>query len=692
MMMATTATTATRTTIMTTNDNNDKQSNVVLRSRCNEILFSGGHNDDDMIYEYEYEKEEKKGRTIVGEVLEDIVSAISILPSSLPLSSPSLSLPMSSPAVGSDDDDDDNNNDGIIIRDGNNITNNCHSTPLIKVQVNELSHHEYHSNNRDVVLFGVNTIRKDNSNLTKIIKCNYERFYHQAKTIQERILIVEQIVLAVLSSNGRFIKLLRRRCRDDNSNNNVGDNAGGGDCSKEKEVHVVDFNTARDRIIQIFRLTKERHQKKKKKQQQIIYNQVVNRTRTNNDGVSNGGINSTGSDDNGTDNGTWQQQVKNNMIKNNAGGCYSNSNSNSNNNSNSNSNSDSHNNDSNDNDESITKSRLAQAVQDTITLEKNGRFLRKLSAIFLPKLSRKEVHAISSNSSSSSLITLNSNNDNNNNNTNANGAVQGGEGRVPHYQGMLKQHQERQIRELQDLSKSRISQLRLSVGMAGGLRGGMGSLLEGIGSNGRTGTGIGSGGTNNITPPGGIDTNIMTHAALMAKIGGTIGALPPNNNNSNSTKSSNNLDNGSIMMMRNGMMNNADMKMMINGGLMNSNNALTGSSSLGSSAVTTNPIQIMEGPLNGANDWARRSMVVGGHVPPPLRHVSTGSTLNGMNGTGGCGTNNDIDIGLCDGPIDLLLSSSTSIGITSVPSRILVDLPSSRRILPIDTVMVGTNI
>jgi hypothetical protein len=245
MMMATTATTATRTMIMTTNDNNDKQSNVVLRSRCNEILFSGGHNDDDMIYEYEYEKEEKKGRTIVGEVLEDIVSAISILPSSLPLSSPSLSLPLSSPAVGSDDDDDDN----IY---GNNTTNNCHSTPLIKVQVNELSHHEYHSNNRDVVLFGVNTNRNDNRNLKEIIKYNYKRFYHQAQTSQERIMIVEQIVLAVLSNNGRFIKLIR--------NNNVGGNGGGSRFvhhrnSIEKEVHVVDFNTARDRIIQIFQNT-----------------------------------------------------------------------------------------------------------------------------------------------------------------------------------------------------------------------------------------------------------------------------------------------------------------------------------------------------------------------------------------------------------------------------------------------------
>ena len=601
MMMATTM------TIMTNDSNSNKQSNVVLRSQCNEILFSGSHNDDGMIYEYE---KEKKVRTIVGEVLEDIISSISILPSSLP-SLPSLLSSFPSPVVGSDDDDDENDND-VIIREGNNSTSNSYSTPLKEVQFTESFHREYRSNNRDVVLFGVNTVRKDNSNLKEIIKCNYERFYYQAKTIQERILIVEQIVLAVLSSNGRFIKLHRRRCRDNNnddSNNNVGDNAGGGDCSIGKEVHVVDFNTARDRIIQIFQFTKERHQRKKKKnqQQQIAHNQVVNRTRTNNDDVSNGVI-STGRDDNGTDNGTWQQQVKNN-----AGGCYSNSHSNSN----SNSDSKSHNNSSNDNDEIIIKNRLAQAVQDTITLERNGRFLRKLSAIFLPKQPKKEVHEISSNSSS--LRDLNSKN--NHDHMNINGGVQGGGRRVPHYQGLLKQHQERQICELQDLSRSRISQLRISVGMAGGLRGGMGTLLGGTDSNDITGTGISSSGTN---------------TTLMAKIGGTMGAFPPNNSNTNS---SSNLDNGStIMTMTDGMMNNADM-MKMNGSLFNSNNAVTGLSSLGGSTVTTNPIKIMEGPLNGTNHWASRPMMVGGNVSPPsLRQVST-----------------------------------------------LIDLPRSKRILPIDT-------
>jgi hypothetical protein len=595
MMMATTM------TMMTNDSNSNKQSNVVLRSQCNEILFSGSHNDDGMIYEYE---KEKKVRTIVGEILEDIISSISILPSSLPSlpSLPSLQSSFPSPVVGSDDDDDENDND-VIIREGNNSTSNSYSTPLKEVQFTESFHREYCSNNRDVVLFGVNTIRKDNSNLKEIIKCNYERFYYQAKTIQERILIVEQIVIAVLSSNGRFIKLHRRRCRDNNnddSNNNVGDNAGGGDCSIGKEVHVVDFNTARDRIIQIFQLTKERHQKKKKQQQQIAYNQVVNRTRTKDDDVSNGVI-STGRDDNGTDNGTWQQQVKN-----------------SHSNGNSSSDSKSHNNSSNDNDESIIKNRLAQAVQDTITLERNGRFLRKLSAIFLPNQPKKEVHEISSNSSS--IIDLNKKNHHNHMNTN--GGVQGGGRRVPHYQGLLKQHQERQIRELQDLSRSRISQLRISVGMAGGLRGGMGSLLGGTDSNdGITGTCIDSSGTNNTTPPVGIDPSSMTHAALMGKIGGTIGALPPNNSNSNS---SNNLDNGStIMTMTDGMMNNADM-MKMNGGLINSNSAVTRLSSLGGSTVTTNPIKIMEGPLNGTNHWASRPMMVGGNVSPPsLRQVST---------------------------------------------------------------------
>ena len=616
MMMATTM------TIMTNDSNSNKQSNVVLRSQCNEILFSGSHNDDGMIYEYE---KEKKVRTIVGEVLEDIISSISILPSSLP-SLPSLLSSFPSPVVGSDDDDDENDND-VIIREGNNSTSNSYSTPLKEVQFTESFHREYRSNNRDVVLFGVNTVRKDNSNLKEIIKCNYERFYYQAKTIQERILIVEQIVLAVLSSNGRFIKLHRSRCRDNNnddSNNNVGDNAGGGDCSIGKEVHVVDFNTARDRIIQIFQFTKERHQRKKKKkqQQQIAQNQVVNRTRTNNDDVSNGVI-STGRDDNGTDNGTWQQQVKNN-----AGGCYSNSHSNSN----SNSDSKSHNNSSNDNDESIIKDRLAQAVQDTITLERNGRFLRKLSAIFLPNQPKKEVHEISSNSSS----TIDLNSKNNHDHMNINGGVQGGGRRVPHYQGLLKQHQERQICELQDLSRSRISQLRISVGMAGGLRGGMGTLLGGTDSNDIAGTGIGSSSTNTTPPPVGIDTSSMTHAELMTHIGGTIGAFLPNNSNNNSFT---NLDNSStIMTMTDGMMNNADM-MKMNGGLINSNSAVTRLSSLGGSTVTTNPIKIMEGPLNGTNHWASRPMMVGGNVSPPsLRQVST-----------------------------------------------LIDLPRSKRMLPIDT-------
>ncbi|OEU20206.1 hypothetical protein FRACYDRAFT_236276 [Fragilariopsis cylindrus CCMP1102] len=595
-------------TRMTNDSNSNKQSNVVLRSQCNEIVFSGSHNDDGMIYEYE---KEKKVRTIVGEVLEDIISSISILPSSLP-SLPSLLSSFPSPVVGSDDDDDENDND-VIIREGNNSTSNSYSTPLKEVQFTESIHREYRSNNRDVVLFGVNTVRKDNSNLKEIIKCNYERFYYQAKTIQERILIVEQIVLAVLSSNGRFIKLHRRRCRDNNnddSNNNVGDNAGGGDCSIGKEVHVVDFNTARDRIIQIFQLTKERHLKKKKQQQQIAYNQVVNRTRTKNDDVSNGVI-STGRDDNGTDNGTWQQQAKN-----------------SHSNSNSNSDSKSHDNSSNDNDEIIIKNRLAQAVQDTITLERNGRFLRKLSAIFLPKQPKKEVHEISSNSSS--LRDLNSKN--NHDHMNINGGVQGGRRRVPHYQGLLKQHQERQIYELQDLSRSRISLLRISVGMAGGLRGDMGSLLGGIDSdNGITGTGIDSSGTNTTTSPAGIDTNSMTHAALLGKIGGTIGPFPSNNSNNNSSTST-------IMTMTDGMMNNADM-MKMNGGLINSNNAVTGFSRLGDSTVTTNPIKIMEGPLNGTNHWESRPMMVGGNVSPPsLRQVST-----------------------------------------------LIDLPSSKRILPIDT-------
>jgi hypothetical protein len=226
------------TTTMTDTNNNDKQFSVQLvrRSRTNEIfsdeIFNDDHNDDDMIYECEEKK--KKCRTIVGEVLEDIVSAISILPSS------------SSSAVGSDDDDG-------IITEGKNNTNNYHSTPSTKVQVKESSHHrESRNDNRDVVLFGVNTNRNDNRNLKEIIKYNYKRFYHQAQTSQERIMIVEQIVLAVLSNNGRFIKLIR--------NNNVGGNGGGSRFvhhrnSIEKEVHVVDFNTARDRIIQIFQNT-----------------------------------------------------------------------------------------------------------------------------------------------------------------------------------------------------------------------------------------------------------------------------------------------------------------------------------------------------------------------------------------------------------------------------------------------------
>jgi hypothetical protein len=227
------------TTTMTDTNNNDKQFSVQLvrRSRTNEIfsdeIFNDDHNDDDMIYECEEKK--KKCRTIVGEVLEDIVSAISILPSS------------SSSAVGSDDDDG-------IITEGKNNTNNYHSTPSTKVQVKESSHHrESRNDNRDVVLFGVNTNRNDNRNLKEIIKYNYKRFYHQAQTSQERIMIVEQIVLAVLSNNGRFIKLIR-------NNNNVGGNGGGSRFvhhrnSIEKEVHVVDFNTARDRIIQIFQNT-----------------------------------------------------------------------------------------------------------------------------------------------------------------------------------------------------------------------------------------------------------------------------------------------------------------------------------------------------------------------------------------------------------------------------------------------------
>ena len=81
-----------------------------------------------------------------------------------------------------------------------------------------------------------------------IIMHNYERFFHHAKTIQEQILTVEQIILSVTTNNGRFIGLIRHhRDRDDNDDSM--------EEKEEVEVYVLDFHTARDRMIQVFQST-----------------------------------------------------------------------------------------------------------------------------------------------------------------------------------------------------------------------------------------------------------------------------------------------------------------------------------------------------------------------------------------------------------------------------------------------------
>jgi hypothetical protein len=440
---------------------------------------------------------------------------------------------------------------------------------------------------------------------------------------------------------------------------------------------------------------------------------------------------------------TIQQQVKQNMIENNigSGSCYSTPSSN--------------------NQEiridPTTKNRLAQAVLDKITLEKNGRFLRKLS--------RKEVHEMSSNSNfgggesssssstaipammlilhkdivvvtrtassishpdnnrndSTSTVKEDTNSDDDNvdtdhhaaqhshshleNDKNHHGQKEIGgiitqtiyykiitekqilakikqtfrflrdqndaataaanptpsgsskmtssssktnntssSRRVPHHHGLLRQHQERQIRELQNLS-----QLRTSMGMPGGL-GSMG-LLGGITPTHNTHshshphphphphphqTHSHGGGS-------GIDTSniaAVTHAALLAKMGAV--GLPPSSNNNN------NHSNLNGMIMSNGMMMNA-------GGGMNSNN----------NAVT------------GGGSWAARSrhhMVgdVGGGILSHQTNISMGAAAG-------------IGSSFC-GPHDLL----SSMGTTSVPSRMLVDLPISKSLLPQAAVSAAT--
>ena len=128
--------------------------------------------------------------------------------------------------------------------------------------ISDYNYDNNNNNNRDVVLCGVNTNRNDNHNLKQIIQYNYERFYYQAQSSQEQIMIVEQIVLAVLSNSGRFIKLIRNNNNSANNYNDGSSKNGGSRCvrphrnSIEKEVYIVDFNTARDRIIQIFHNTK----------------------------------------------------------------------------------------------------------------------------------------------------------------------------------------------------------------------------------------------------------------------------------------------------------------------------------------------------------------------------------------------------------------------------------------------------
>ena len=117
---------------------------------------------------------------------------------------------------------------------------------------------------RDVVLFGVNTSYNENRNLKDIIMHNYERFFHHAKTIQEQILTVEQIILRITTNNGRFVKLIRHHHYRDDDDDSTEE-------KEEVEVYVLDFHTARDRIIQVFQSTHKHYyqEMQEQKQQQL---------------------------------------------------------------------------------------------------------------------------------------------------------------------------------------------------------------------------------------------------------------------------------------------------------------------------------------------------------------------------------------------------------------------------------------